>query len=81
MFLYFMVKNLCLQLLDVVCWDGSVLYDTVRFLYQALEVSHLLFVLFVLHHRLLRPNEQLALKVLYIYIYKINNRADDNSCR
>lgn len=33
---YFMVKDLSLQLLDVVCGDGSVLNDTVCLLYQPL---------------------------------------------
>lgn len=51
---YFMMKDLGLQLLDVVGRDRSVLYDPVRFLYQALEVSHFLFVLLVLHHCLLK---------------------------
>lgn len=51
-----MVKDLGLQLLDVVCGDRSVLNDTVCFLYQPLEVSHFLFILFVLHHCLLDKN-------------------------
>lgn len=62
-FIHFMVKDLSLQLLDVVCGDGSVLYDTVRFLYQTLEVSHFLFVLLVLHHCLLKTKKRLAFPV------------------
>lgn len=48
-----MMKDLGLQLLDVVCGDRSVLNDTMCFLYQPLKVSHLLFILFVLHHSFL----------------------------
>lgn len=54
--MYFMVKDLGLQLLDVVCGDRSVLDDSVCFLYESLEVSHFLFILFILHNCLLVKN-------------------------
>lgn len=48
-----MVKDLRLQLLDAAGGDGTVLDDAVRFLDQALQLPHFLFVLLVLHHCLL----------------------------
>lgn len=49
-----MVPDLGLQLLDAARGDGPVLDDAVSFLYEPLQVPHFLFVLLVLHHRLLR---------------------------
>lgn len=65
--LYFMMKDLGLQLLDVVGRDRSVLYDPVRFLYQALEVSHFLFVLLVLHNCLLKHKYENARQCFRIF--------------
>lgn len=47
---YFMVKDLGLQFLDVVCGNGSVLNDSMCFLNQTLKVFHFKFILLILHH-------------------------------
>lgn len=64
---YFMVKDLGLQLLDVVCRNGSVLNDSVRLLNQSLKVFHFLFILLILHHCLLDKNVTLY---AYFIIFK-----------
>lgn len=51
-----MVKDLGLQLLDVVCRNGSVLNDSVCLLNQTLKVFNFLFILLILHHCLLDKN-------------------------
>lgn len=53
---YFMVKNLGLQFLDVVCGNGSVLNDSMCFLNQTLKVFHFMFILLILHHCFLDKN-------------------------
>lgn len=52
--LHLMMINLCLQLLDVAGVHRLVLNDPVSIFNHALQVSHFLFILFVLHHCLLK---------------------------
>lgn len=51
---HLMVLDLSLKFLYVTGGDGSVLDDTMGFLYQSLEVLYFLFILLILHHSLLQ---------------------------